>query len=1098
VEFCLDTGAQVTVLTYSTFCSLGLPIVNVKSILTGADGKRLDICGGVELFIKNRKKNTTCLAYVVNGANRNLLGADQILDLGLLIVVNSVCENAFNVFQCFPKLFQGLGTMPGEFSISLKEDTVPVCLYAPRNIAAGLRDKAKEELDKMLSLGVVEPVEEPTEWCSGLTIAPKSNGGIRMCVDLTALNKGVKRSVYPLPKVSDMLAKLATGRVFSKLDANSGFWQVKMDPSCKTLTTFITPWGRYCFKRMPFGISSAPEFYQRCMEKILLGLEGVICLMDDVLVFADDSYTHWRRLREVLNRIEKSGMTLRKDKCEFGVQSVKFLGHLVSSDGIKPDPEKVKAIMEMNPPCNKKEARRFMGMVNYLSKFSKNLSELCVPIFSVMGQKSEWYWGVEQQRSFDMIKTELSNTPVLCAFDLRCKHRVSADSSQYALGAVLLQLNCRGDWQPVEYASRKLTEAESRYAMVEKEALAVTWACSKLDFYLVGREFEIETDHKPLVAILGEKDLSKLPLRVQRFKLQMMRYSYTIFHTPGKKMYLADSLSRPCDIDGECIKHCSAVECFVQSNVQHLLDDVRERELLQAIKSDVVSQQCLSFIANGWPSGYKYTGEILKLYNHREEITSWRGMILCHDRLYIPCALRSVYLHRLHDHHQGVEKTRLRAKELIWWPGWSSDIAAFIAECNTCIKNGVIKHQPHQETELPKGPWEEVAVDVFVFTGNLYLVIVDYYTRWIEAPSLTAQTSSVVIGTLKSVFSRLGVPSILRSDNGPCFKSYEFSSFADAWGFSHVTSSPLYPQSNGMAERAVGTIKRFWRMNVDKEGALLAYRSTPLKSGFSPNQLMFGRAVRSQIGKSEVPVDYGLFERNEEERRRDIRQKWDSKYRAKPLPKLTPGQRVWINSPTDIGKEGVVLRADSKPESYWVRVGLSEIRRNRKHLFLLHDTPNFSDMGSDMRPMELDDPEEPPGSSDQSDVSKSGVDNPNVMLSPAMRTSVVNSPMSADSSANLALASDLESVEHADNLSEAHELTCISLPDSASSDSVSNTLDNSSLDISNASMFPATNDVGVSEPSTAELFTELPFSQMVVTRSGRASVKPKRDGFLYY
>ena len=531
------------------------------------------------------------------------------------------------------------------FSISLKPDTVPLNLYDPRSIAAGWRDKAKEELNKMLSLGVIEEVDEPTEWCSGLTIAPKPNGAIRMCVDLTALNKGVKRAVYPLPKVSKMLSKLAKGRIFSKLDANSGFWQVKLDPSSKHLTTFITPWGRYCFKRMPFGISSAPEFFQRCMERILQGLKGVICLMDDVLVYASDHNDHWDRLKAVLSRIANSGMTLRRDKCEFGVQSVRFLGHVVSGNGIKPDPEKVKAIAEMNPPTSKTEAKRFMGMVNYLSKFSSNISELCVPIFAVTGQKSEWYWGAMQQQSFDLIKAELSNTPVLCAFDLSRKHRVSADSSKHALGAVLLQFNCRGDWQPVEYASRKLTEAETRYAMVEKEALAVTWACEKFDYYLVGREFEIETDHKPLVSILGEKDLSRLPLRVQRFKLRMMRYGYTIFHTPGRKMYLADLLSRPCDIDGESIKHCASVECFVESHVRALFSEVRESELLSAIKLDEVSQQCLSFVDGSWPpNSRQLKGEIAQLYGCRDDIAVWNGLILYQDRLYIPKSLRPVYL----------------------------------------------------------------------------------------------------------------------------------------------------------------------------------------------------------------------------------------------------------------------------------------------------------------------------------------------------------------------------------------------------------------------------------------------------------------------
>jgi len=291
----------------------------------------------------------------------------------------------------------------------------------------------------------------------------------------------------------------------------------------------------------------------------LNGLAGVVCMMDDVLIFGKNEEEHWSRLWLVLQRINEAGITLKKEKCEFGMNSVKFLGHVVSKEGIKSDPGKVEAICNMNPPSCKKEGRRLMGMVNYLNKFSDKLAELSSPIYKVTGSKSEWYWGLDQQEAFEKIKQELSNTPVLCAFNVKQNHRVSADASKNAIGAVLLQSNENSDWQPVEYASRKLTLAESRYAMIEKEALAITWACEKFDFYLVGRRFEIETDHKPLISLLGEKDLSQLPLRVQRFKMRLMRYDFSIFHTAGTYMYLADCLSRP---------NCESIEekVFIMKN----------------------------------------------------------------------------------------------------------------------------------------------------------------------------------------------------------------------------------------------------------------------------------------------------------------------------------------------------------------------------------------------------------------------------------------------------------------------------------------------------------------------------------------------------
>ena len=1105
VNFNLDTGSSVTVLTYETYRSLDIPLYDYDVLLCAANGKRMVVYGSVRIYISSKNKRTSCVAYVVKGASKNLLGTDQIIDLGLLEIVNSVGAEAFDPLTKYPKLFEGLGTMPGIFNIKLKPDTVPVNLYAPRSIPAGLREKAKEQIDKMLKLDVIESVEEPTEWCSGLTIVPKQNGSIRMCVDLTALNKGVKRAVYPLPKVSEMLSQLARGRVFSKLDANSGFWQVRLDPACRKLTTFVTPWGRYCFKRMPFGISSAPEFFQRTMESILKGLDGVICLMDDVLVYAEDYVTHWRILQSVLCRLESSGITLHKEKCEFGVKSIKFLGHIVSGKGIKPDPEKVKAIAEMNPPNTKKEARQLMGMVNYLSKFSRNLSELCTPIYAVMGVKSEWYWGAEQQKSFDLIKAELSDVPVLCAFDMSCKHRVSADSSQYAVGAVLLQYNSRNEWQPVEYASRKLTEAERRYAMIEKEALAITWACEKFNYYLLGREFEVETDHKPLVSILGEKDLSQLPLRVQRFKLRMMRYSYTIFHTPGNKMYLADSLSRPCDVDGGSTKLCALVEQFVDCSVRNLLSEVREHELLQAIMRDETSQKCLQYIVRGWPARTELVGELGKLCTSRDELTAWNGFIMFQNRLYVPSELRPAYLSRLHENHQGVEKCRRRARELVWWPGVGSDIAKYVTDCDVCTKHSVIKHQPLSLTPLPSGPWEEVATDVFEFTGRLYLVIVDYYTRWIEAVPISAQTSGVVVSALSSVFSTYGVPHVLRSDNGPCFASCEFGSFVETWGFKHLTSSPRYPQSNGMAERAVKTVKRLWKMSDDKVGALLTYRSTPLKSGFSPGQLMFGRPIRSKLGKPNIHVDYDDFERYERDDREKVSAEWDRKHRAKTLAALRPGQCVWVNAPGDVGKEGTIVRVDKNPDSYWVKVGQSEIRRNRKHLFVLNDGHNDFSNDHGIRPFELD---------HDDDVRVPNVAVPSDRIRPFEldQDEGVRLP-------NVAVLSEFDSPDVISSSPNCHTPIADSVlrhnhsPCSVGSAGSGNTPSGRSLitdrDTPSAGNLaqPISNpnnmnrsvhfDVTIDEPSLQERVPAEP-DPVVRTRSGRVSRPSRRDGYIYY
>ena len=242
-----------------------------------------------------------------------------------------------------------------------------------------------------------------------------------------------------------------------------------------------------------------------------------------------------------------------------------------------------------------------------------------------------------------------------------------------------------------------------------------------------------------------------------------------------------------------------------------------------------------------------------------------------------------------------------------------------------------------EEGELPTRPWEVIATDVFVFSNELYLVMIDYYSRWIEAILIRSQTSGAVISAMRDIFAHLGIPKIIRSDNGPCYDSREFRKYASHSGFTSVTSSPRYPQSNGLAESAVKIVKSLWRKNSDKSSALFVYRTTPLRTGYSPSELMFGRPIRSLLGMPGINViDYDVFEENERQYRDTIKSKWDKKYRVSKLMALKEGDVVWIKSPSDIGCKGVIVRKDSAPESYWVNVGNSELRRNRKHLSLLH------------------------------------------------------------------------------------------------------------------------------------------------------------------
>ena len=291
--------------------------------------------------------------------------------------------------------------------------------------------------------------------------------------------------------------------VFSKLDANCGFRQIRLTEDSKPLTTFITPFGRYCYNRLPFGINSGPEHFQMQIHRVLENQPGVACIMDDMVVNGKDLREHDERLNQVLDRLSKANITLNEGKCEFRKEEISCLGQIVGKNGVKLDPAKVSAVVSMEAPQNVSELRRFLGMVNQLGKFLPNLATVTEPLRGLLSIRSNWYWGQPQEHAFNEIKQTLSSSPVLSLYDPILPTKVTADSSSYGLGAVLTQQQPDGRWSPVAYASRSLTPTESRYAKIEKEALAATWASSKFQDYLIGITFTLETDHKPLVPLLG-------------------------------------------------------------------------------------------------------------------------------------------------------------------------------------------------------------------------------------------------------------------------------------------------------------------------------------------------------------------------------------------------------------------------------------------------------------------------------------------------------------------------------------------------------------------------------------------------------------------
>ena len=542
MRFQPDTGAQCNVIPVHLYKKAAKDpklrkVTPVKSAISAYGGSQLPVVGRVLLRVW--RDNAKCLLdckLVENEDIRPILGRKACIGMNIIkytdndainksakdgsavfTVNNNESLSKENILQRYPKVFsETVGQLEGKYRIKVDSTVNPV-QHAPRRVPVALRDRLKSELDKMVEQEIIHPVTTPTSWVSSLVVVAKPNGKLRLCLDPKDLNKAIQREHYPLPTIEDVATRLHGAKVFTKLDVRNGFWHVRLDEESSFLTTFNTPFGRYRWRRMPFGIRSASEVFQRKMHELIEGMSNVEVVADDFVVVGygktheEATRDHDATLKAFLERCEAHGLKLNIDKLELRQTEVPFIGHVATGEGISVDPAKVKAIRDMPTPTDKAGVQRLLGLVQYLSKFLSNLSDMTKPLRELMQQDVEWDWGDGQARALERLKHAVTTTPVLRYYSLDDEVTVQCDASQSGLGAALLQ-----NGQPIAYASRALTSAETRYAQIEKELLAIVFACERFNAYLYGRdEVTVETDHKPLVSIVL-KPLNLAPQRLQR------------------------------------------------------------------------------------------------------------------------------------------------------------------------------------------------------------------------------------------------------------------------------------------------------------------------------------------------------------------------------------------------------------------------------------------------------------------------------------------------------------------------------------------------------------------------------------------------------
>ena len=522
----------------------------------------------------------------------------------------------------YKDVFEGIGTLPGgPYHIQLKSDCKPV-QHPPRQVAVSLKPAYQTELKRLLALGVIAEVKEHTEWINSVVPVKKSDGTLCLCLDPKDLNKAIHRNQWYSRTIDDILPKLGDSSCFTLLDAASGFWHVLLDYESSILTTFNTPWGKYRWLRLPFGLKISGDVFQERLDRVLMGVSNVTGIADDVLCHGKTAIQHNATVSTLLETARANHLVFNPKKFVFRSRDCSFFGGNLTPEGYKADPKKVEAILEMKPPQNLQDLQSYLGLVNYLSRFSPGLAEITAPLRELCKKHTVFAWESSQQQAFDAIKKLITKAPVLAYFDKTKSSVIQADASKKGLGAVLLQ-----DGKPVIYTSRSITETEKNYSNIERELLSVVFALERLHHYVYGYTVIVQTDHLPLVSI-WKKSIAASSARLQRLLLRLSQYDIDIQYLKGKDNIIADALSRVSPLPFSATDDDSEFIPVYMLTAEFPADAKSIADFKRANAEDNVSSILIKTVVDGWPDSRKDCDPlILDYWNFRDEVSVENGLI---------------------------------------------------------------------------------------------------------------------------------------------------------------------------------------------------------------------------------------------------------------------------------------------------------------------------------------------------------------------------------------------------------------------------------------------------------------------------------------
>ncbi|XP_037931645.1 uncharacterized protein K02A2.6-like [Teleopsis dalmanni] len=872
-----------------------------------------------DVQLKDTIRTLTCFVTTID---LNVFGLDWITVFQLSdMTLNAICsqisttKQASNVSikssnckflpeKLFPELFDNAMGLCNKTKAHLiiKPNCQPV--FRPkRPVAYAVQHLVEEEIKRLQDLDIIAPINY-SDWAAPIVVIKKPNGSIHICADFsTGLNDALESYKYPLPLPEDIFAKISNATVFSHIDLSDAFLQIEVDSKSQELLTINTHLGLFKYKRMVFGVKTFPAIFQQIMDKMLAGLDCAAAYIDDIFVSGRNQQEHDNNLHEVLQRIYQYGFKLKIAKCNFSVPEIAYLGYIVSKDGIRPDPKNIEAIKTMPAPTNQSELRSLLGAINFYGKFINHMRKYRGPLDELLQNNKQWQWTELHQRCLDGFKQILSSELLLAHYDPLKNIVVAADASNYGLGACIFHEADDGSMKVICHASRSLTPTEKQYSQIEKEALALIFAVTKFHRMVFGRRFKLQTDHKPLLAIFGDKTGIKVHQanRLQRWAIKLIAYDFELKFISTNSFGYADVLSRLIHntINPSEDYVIAAVEFEIESKqiLHNSLDKLplTSKMITYETAKDKVLAKILEYVTKGWPSNCN-NSELKAYFNRKNDICIVDGCLMFGQRIIIPQIFRKRILKEIHRGHQGIGRTKAIARNYVYWSNIDHDIEAMVKSCSNCA---AAAKMPTKTTlhpwAKPSDSWERLHID---YAGPIdsyyYLVVIDAFSKWPEIIQTKSITATQTISSLKEIFARFGLPKTIVSDNGTQFVSHQFQQFLAENGISHIRSSPYYPMSNGQAERFVDTLKRALKKLNGKgvtaenlQTFLQVYRSTPNKQNEdskSPAEVLLKRKIRIKLDliKPTLVSDPNVKFKNKCDTQLKMKAQFDKRHGAKP------------------------------------------------------------------------------------------------------------------------------------------------------------------------------------------------------------------------